>query len=183
MRRCVGITRAHSRPGESARRCARGLPEVAGGVLEEGCVRTAAKRDTPERDIIAAAEALGAVVLQVSGVGLPDTLVCHRGRTYLVEVKRPKKGLTHAQGLTFKRIHESGVPVYVVETPEQMRRLLEEDIPEWRPDSRPVEGEKKRPHRPGHSRARTLEECCKLPTCRTSAVLGDYFCAKHEEKT
>ena len=117
---------------------------------------------------------------------MPDTLVCHKGRTYLVEVKRPKKGLTHAQGLTFKRIHESGVPVYVVETPEQMTALLRGggfvDDAAWRPDSRPVEGEKKRPHRPGYDRARTLAECCKLPTCRTSTVLGDYFCAKHEGK-
>ena len=70
-------------------------------------MRTAAKRDTPERAIIAAAESLGAVVLQVSGVGLPDTLVLHKGRVYLVEVKRQGKPLTDAQDKTFKRITAS----------------------------------------------------------------------------
>jgi hypothetical protein len=143
---------------------------------------TAAKRDTPERSIIAAAEALGAVVLQVSGVGLPDTLVCHEGRTFLVEVKRPGKPLTEAQALTFARIHLSGVPVYVVECAEDMRLMLAEPgvhdaFLRWSPGSRGVEGQTKREHRPGHSRMRTLAEQCMTEGCARSRLPGLTTCA------
>jgi hypothetical protein len=144
-------------------------------------VRRAAKRDKPERSIISAAEALGAVVLQVSGVGLPDTLVLHKGRTYLVEVKQSGAPITHAQSLTFSRITKSGVPVYVVETPEDMHRLLVAypSLRPWSPDSRPVEGKKKRPHRYGVDRARTLAECCLEHGCARSRLMGEDYCLKH----
>lgn len=144
--------------------------------------RRAARRDTPEAGIIAAAEALGAVVLQVSGVGLPDTLVCHGGRTYLVEVKRPGKSLTEAQALTFARIHLSGVPVYVVECAEDMRLMLAEPgvhdaFLRWSPGARTVDGQKKRKHRPGHDRPTRSADFCETQFCPRSRLPGLTMCA------
>lgn len=143
--------------------------------------RRAAKRDSPEAAIIAAAEALGAVVLQVSGVGLPDTLVCHKGRTYLVEVKRIGRTLTHAQGLTFVRIAKSGVPIYIAETPDDMHAILTGGMRPWVPASRPVEGEKKRPHRPGKDRMRSTKEMCSEDFCPKSRLPGDTKCQEHAD--
>lgn len=45
------------------------------------------RRDTSEPEIIAALQAVGAIVKQISGDGLPDLLVCWRGRWLPIEVK------------------------------------------------------------------------------------------------
>lgn len=151
--------------------------------------RRAARRDSPEGDICRAAESLGAVVLKVSGVGLPDTLVLHEGRTYLVEVKRPGKSLTHAQALTFARITLTGVSVYVVETPEEVVAMLRSGEPgypdtlvPWAPGVRSVDGQKKREHRPGYDRPAISADFCVTPYCGRSRLPGLTRCAMHEWK-
>ena len=45
------------------------------------------RRDANEREIIDALKAVGAKVWQISGRGLPDLLVCYRGRFFVGEVK------------------------------------------------------------------------------------------------
>lgn len=148
--------------------------------------RTAAKRDGNEPDIIRAARALGAVVLQQSGEGLPDLLVAHKGTMYLVEVKMPGAPLKPAQAETFAVLHAVGVPIYVVETPEQMQTIIRgpamryEDMPlRWLPNARPVEGKRKRPQRPGVDKARNVAELCCADGCSRSRATGSYGCEKH----
>lgn len=48
------------------------------------------KRDANEKPIVDALRALGAVVERLNGDGVPDLLVGHRGRTFLIEVKNPE---------------------------------------------------------------------------------------------
>lgn len=56
------------------------------------------KRDANEPEIVKALRKAGAMVWRLSGPGLPDLLVSHRGRWMVIEVKRPKQGrLTDAQ--------------------------------------------------------------------------------------
>ena len=50
-------------------------------------MRTAARRDANERDIIKALEAEGAFVRQINDEGRFDLLVWHKGQTLLMEVK------------------------------------------------------------------------------------------------
>lgn len=59
--------------------------------------RRAAKRDANEREIIKAAESLGAEVRQLSSRGIPDLLVGYRGVNYLWEVKVKSGKLTEDQ--------------------------------------------------------------------------------------
>jgi Holliday junction resolvase len=59
--------------------------------------RAAAKRDMNEADIIRTLRSVGASVAQISSKGVPDLLVGFQGRTYLLEVKTPKKKLTDDQ--------------------------------------------------------------------------------------
>jgi hypothetical protein len=47
------------------------------------------RRDENEPAVVAALEALGAVVCKLNDFGVPDLLVGYRGRTILVEVKNP----------------------------------------------------------------------------------------------
>lgn len=52
--------------------------------------RRAARRDANEDEIVKALRAVGASVTMLSGVdGIPDLLVGHQGRTFLLEVKLP----------------------------------------------------------------------------------------------
>lgn len=141
--------------------------------------RTAAKRDGNEPAIIRVARALGAVVLQQSGEGLPDLLVGIAGKMYLVEVKMPGEPLKPAQEKTFAALRAVGVPVFIAEEPSDMRALLDGALMPWRPDSRPVEGKRKRAHRPGVDKARTIGEICEAAGCATSRREGRAFCAKH----
>lgn len=55
------------------------------------------RRDANEAEIVAALRAFGAHVLHVSGAGLPDVLVCHRGRWVPLEIKTATGGLTRLQ--------------------------------------------------------------------------------------
>ena len=62
-------------------------------------VGQARRRDTGERAIISALEAVGIVVFPISGAGCPDLLLyCPQTRVWLpVEVKGPQGRLTAAQ--------------------------------------------------------------------------------------
>lgn len=142
-------------------------------------MRTAAKRDTPERACIEEAKRLNAEVFQVSGAGLLDTLVAYRGSLWWVEVKRPGKPLKPKQELTLMRLHCAGVSAFVVENPAQMRALIDGRLAPWSPGSRSVEGEKARKHRSGYSRARKRDEQCVMSHCPTSRLPDEYFCAMH----
>lgn len=60
--------------------------------------RLNAKRDGTERRIIQALRKVGVQVFPISGRGLPDLLLFHRGRWSVLEVKASKKSrLTDAQ--------------------------------------------------------------------------------------
>lgn len=145
-------------------------------------MRRAAKRDTPERACIREAERLNAEVFQVSGAGLLDTLIAHAGNLWWAEVKRPGEPLKPKQEKVLLRLHLAGVSAYVVENPADMRALIEGRLAPWAPGSRPVEGEKKRPHRPGYDRARLGEPTCAEDFCATSRLPTKAKCAKHEGK-
>lgn len=88
-----------------------------------GVRRRAAQRDGHERLIVAAARKMGASVHHISEAGLPDLLVGHRGRTLLVEVKRPGSGLNQRQQAFLNAW--TGGPVYVVKSEAEMVRLLQ----------------------------------------------------------
>jgi len=55
------------------------------------------RRDTAEPAIRQALEAVGALVVQISGKGAPDLFVVFRGRHYGAEIKTGKGSLTPAQ--------------------------------------------------------------------------------------
>lgn len=63
-------------------------------------VGQARRRDSNEPDIIDALERIGALVLRVSGPGLPDLFVRYRGTWYAMEVKTAKGKRTDAQQVT-----------------------------------------------------------------------------------
>lgn len=142
-------------------------------------MRTAARRDGPERACIKEAERLGAQVFQVSGAGLLDTLVAYFGRLWWVEVKRPGKPLKPKQEETLMRLQRAGVPAFIVETPADMRALLDGKLTRWEPGSRPVEGAKKRKHRPGYDRPANTLDFCERDYCGRSKLPGLHFCAEH----
>lgn len=56
------------------------------------------RRDANERAIVDALRKVGAEVWYVSGCGLPDLLVRHRGRYLVAEVKTATGALTEYQG-------------------------------------------------------------------------------------
>lgn len=60
-------------------------------------VGQARKRDESEGPIVDALRAYGATVYRISGSGLPDLLVCYRGRWTPLEVKSGTGKLTEAQ--------------------------------------------------------------------------------------
>lgn len=142
-------------------------------------MRTAAKRDDPERACIREAERLNAEVFQVSGAGLLDTLVAYKGSLWWVEVKRPGEPLKPKQEKTLQKLHLADVAAYVVETPADMRALIEGRLAPWSPGSRAVEGEKVREHVPGKSKARTVGELCREDCCPRSRAPGSLYCIEH----
>jgi len=84
--------------------------------------RQAAKRDDAEPAVIEAFRAAGASVVQLSGTGLPDLLVGHKGVTHLVEVKTGNKRLRQTQ-VDWIRDWRGEAPV-TVRTAPQARRWL-----------------------------------------------------------
>lgn len=73
--------------------------------------RTAAKRDSNERQIVAALEAAGCSVDLLSGSGIPDLLICRGGAfVALAEVKAEHGTLTSAQ-VAWRAKHNGPPPV------------------------------------------------------------------------
>lgn len=148
-------------------------------------MRRAAKRDANEREIVSTWEAMGAYVESVSGPGLADTLVHHKGRLFRAEVKGAKNGLTEKQVENFGKAWRSGVPTYIIRTRAEAKALLRNARVraslEWRPEMGALAGadRKERPFRPGTDRARSLGEMCTRHGCPTSKSPGQNVCAAH----
>jgi len=75
-------------------------------------VRRAAKRDANEAELVRALEAVGAMVVRLSGTGVPDLLVCRQGVLTLIEVKN-RQGRNRATAAQDRRSAQ-GWPVVVV---------------------------------------------------------------------
>jgi hypothetical protein len=77
-------------------------------------VRTAAKRDSREAEIISALRAEGYTVFPISDNGIPDLLVSRKGKAawLLLEVKSPTGTLTKAQERFFQQTE--GCPRFMV---------------------------------------------------------------------
>lgn len=88
------------------------------------------RRDAAERDVIAAFEAGGASVLQLTGRDVPDLLVGYAGQTRAVEVKTNRAKLRPGQAQLAKAWQ--GSPILVVRTPAQARKWLRT----WAEDSK-----------------------------------------------
>jgi len=91
-------------------------------------MRTAARRDANEREIIDALEKFGARVHQVSDGGTPDLLVAFRGRWTVIEVKDGNKPLsqrklTPAQ-VQFMDTFSADTPTYVVSSVDEALRAI-----------------------------------------------------------
>lgn len=148
-------------------------------------MRRAAKRDLNERAIIDTWEAMGAYVESVSGPGLADTLVHHRGNLFRAEVKGAKRGLTKKQVENFRKAFTAGASTYVIRTPEDAQILLTDSglrlRLEWRPEQGSLAGaaRKEKPFRPGTDRARSLAEMCTRDGCVRSRSPGMMHCAPH----
>ena len=65
-------------------------------------MRTAAKRDRNEGEIVDALVAVGCSVTRLSQKGVPDLVVGRQGKTYLMEVKERKGELTEDQEIFFE---------------------------------------------------------------------------------
>lgn len=83
-------------------------------------VGQARKRDWNEPEIVSALQRVGALVGKLSAPGLPDLLVCWRGRLYAMEVKGPRGRATLAQ---VERLAE-GWPVVTVRTPDEALKAI-----------------------------------------------------------
>lgn len=98
--------------------------------------RRAARRDVGERRIVEALRYIGAVVVQVSGEGVPDLLVGYGGRTWLLEVKAPPgaqggtshRELTVAQADLWALWHGVGGPMVLVRTPLEALQAIGVDL-------------------------------------------------------
>lgn len=147
----------------------------------------AQRRDQNEGEIRKRAEALGFLWLEnnASTKGRPDACLLRNGHTYWCEVKERGEPFTPAQMKEFPRLIAKGVPVYVLEKPDDVVRMQQGTLQVWAPGD--VErvwssagGRKKVAHRPGYSRARTLDECCMVPGCARSRRDGSHWCLKHQ---
>lgn len=152
-----------------------------------GLPRFAARRDSNEPALVQLLEAHGALVQPFSMKGFPDLGVFHKGNLLLAEVKVPGEPFSEEQISTFEKIMAKGVPVYVLETAEDVLALLRgegrvfirEGIAVWSRSG----GRQKRAHRPGKSRARTVEELCIADCCPLSSLNGRRGpCVKHAEQ-
>lgn len=58
--------------------------------------------------------------------GVPDRIVIFSGDVYFVELKAPKEQARKLQLEVFKRIVEQGVPVYLLDSIEDVDRFVKE---------------------------------------------------------
>ena len=150
----------------------------------------AQRRDKNEPSIRARAEALGFLWLEnnASTKGRPDACLLRNGHTYWCEVKVPGEPYTKAQREEFPRLVAKGVPVYVLETPDDVVRLQQATLRPWAPSDvaavvsrgRGSRARTPRAFRPGVDRARFgFAEWCEVEHCVTSRVSGSKRCLKH----
>jgi hypothetical protein len=147
-------------------------------------MRRASKRDRNEGSIRKRAEALGFLWLEnnASTKGRPDACLLRNGRTYWCEVKVPGEPYTPAQMEAFPRLIAKGVPVYVLTTLDDVRRLAAGTLRAWSPERvekvwSPAGGRMNRAHRPGHSRAERVVDLCATDCCPRSRLPGLTMCA------
>lgn len=148
----------------------------------------AQRRDNNEGPIRKRAEALGFLWLEnnASTKGRSDVCLLRRGSTYWCEVKRPGEPFTQAQMDAFAEMKRYGVPVYVLEEPEDVDRLWHGWLGPWTGEGVKVWSnaggrKKQREHRPGVDKARNVGEMCTAEGCSTSRVAGSYGCVKHPD--
>jgi hypothetical protein len=68
-------------------------------------MRRAARRDANEPDIVSALRHFGATVQPLDAKGVPDLLVGHSGKNYLLEVKEPE-GVRGGRSKKGQRLNE-----------------------------------------------------------------------------
>lgn len=56
--------------------------------------------------------------------GVPDRLVCHRGKAFFVELKAPKEKPRILQRLMAERIRQTGMKVYCISEKDQVDDLI-----------------------------------------------------------
>ena len=86
-------------------------------------MRRRSRVDANQKAIVAALRKIGASVLHLHtvGKGVPDLLVCYRGRTLMLEVKRPSE---KPNALQVKFMAQWGGEVHVVHSPLEAVRAL-----------------------------------------------------------
>lgn len=57
--------------------------------------------------------------------GIPDIIICYKGRFVALEVKRPKGKLTKLQEKTIKDIRAAGGKAYVVTCVDEVMKIME----------------------------------------------------------
>lgn len=156
--------------------------------------RRAAKRDANEPAIVSALEALGCVVWRVSGKGLPDLVVFYRKgrdprygvrhRTFVADVKGPRDGPTPAQVETWTALTNLGFSVFILRTPEDAQKMLNNALQPWEPstansgegvDFTTLPGGWKKRHRCGKNGCRRLRPCATHDDTETQRrLMADY---------
>lgn len=123
-------------------------------------------------------------MLPVSSRGCPDYLAAKAGRLALVEVKARGESFRAAQIEFFTALYRAGVPVYVLETEDDVRALTVGSLEPWKPDDvaavvsrgRGSRARKPRIHQPGRDAARSSSELCSSVWCTTSKASGSAWC-------
>jgi len=96
--------------------------------------RRAAKRDANEGTIVKALEAHGCVVWRLSGKGIPDLLVLHKGKKWLADVKGAKEKATPAQAEAWeKAATQARCAIFILRTPEDAGAMLNNALAPWEP--------------------------------------------------
>ena len=60
------------------------------------------------------------------GEGVPDIIVCHRGRALGLELKARTESFSEAQTVNFPRLRDAGMRIEVARDPDQALNLLRE---------------------------------------------------------
>jgi hypothetical protein len=89
-------------------------------------VRLNPKRDKVERECMSYLKARGALVIPLSGKGLPDLLVGWRGRWGLIECKSAGGHLTESQEEFFEHCEHRGLPVAIAFGMDDCKRFLDD---------------------------------------------------------
>lgn len=106
--------------------------------------RRAAKRDAAEPVIVETLEAHGCIVWRLSGKGLTDLVVFHpkarkadgfgtHRHTFVADVKGPKEKATPAQEEKWGALTALGFAVFILRTPEDATKMLNNALEPWEP--------------------------------------------------